>query len=400
MTSSLSPPRIAILGAGLSGLSLACALREAGVRSPLLLIDRRRDHGRDRTWCTWRTEDLRFSECITHSWSAWEVRRGDRGVSGQSVRHPYVHIDAEAVYAAALSRLGSDPDVEIRLDCPVLGVTPGPPWVVHTRTGEVEAGQVFDAMGANSPLGPRRDGAAQAFAQRFLGWEIATDRPVFTPERATLMDFRDHAGPGVTFLYVLPFSPTRALLEHTAIEPLDARRVDREAALVSELSGRWGLREWQILRRESGLIPMTTFPFPTRRGPGFHVVGAGAGAVRPSSGYAFSRIQAHVSAVAAAVAAGRPLPRRVSHPRYDLLDRVFLQALAEDRCPEDLFLACAGVPGDVFARFMTDTSSVADEARLLTALPALEMTAAALGALRSAATARELLGGLLGGRGR
>ncbi|HET9075247.1 MAG TPA: lycopene cyclase family protein [Solirubrobacteraceae bacterium] len=397
MTSSVVlPSRIAILGAGLSGLSLACALREAGVAVPLLVIDRRTDHARDRTWCTWRTDGLRFGDCITHSWDSWELRSDGRAVVGHSARHPYVHLDADRVYAAALARLSDDPDTEIRLGAAVRAVRPGPPWIIETSAGAFTAEIVFDALGANSPLGPRRPAGAQEFAQRFLGWEIETDRPVFTPERATLMDFRAHAGPGVSFLYVLPFSPTRALLEHTAIEPLAARRVDRATALTSELTDRLGVREWRVLRRESGLIPMTTFPFPTRRGPGFHVVGAGAGAVRPSSGYAFSRIQGHVSAVARAVAMGRPLPRRVSHPRYDLLDRVFLQALAEDRAPEELFLACAGVPGDVFARFMTDTSTLAEEARLLAALPVREMTGAALGALSRPAATREWLRGLFG----
>jgi lycopene beta-cyclase len=374
---------IVILGAGLSGLSLALALRERGSEHPVLLIDRRRRWDRDRTWCTWQTGPLRFSDAITHRWEGWRTQVGPDSVTTHSSAHPYVHIDAGRVYASALDRLAPWPNVEIRLGEGVLGVEPGPVPVVHTTAGSIQAALVLDAMGASSPLAPRRPPGATAFAQRFSGWEVEVDRPVFDPAVATLMDFRPHAGTGTTFMYVLAFSTTRALLEHTSIEPYDAPRVDREAALEHELRTRWGLSDWRVLRRERGLIPMTSSPFPAHRGEGVHTLGTAAGAIRPSSGYAFSRIQRQADAVAAAIVAGRPLPKRIARPRTELLDRIFLHALAHSRHPEALFLASASVDGDAYARFMTDASSPADEARFIASLPVAEMTRAALGSILS-----------------
>jgi lycopene beta-cyclase len=374
---------IVILGAGLSGLSLACALCEQNYQGPVLLIDRRQSWERDRTWCTWLTEPLRFSDCVTHRWPAWRTRTPAGQTIASSRRHPYVHIDAERVYEAALGRIARAPNLEL---CPGESVRSvetgetGDVLAVHTSDRTVAADLVFDALGPSSPLGGRRAPGSIEFAQRFVGWEVEVDAPVFDPGTATLMDFRPHAGVGSSFIYVLPFSPTRALVEHTSIEPREAPAVDRDAALAQELQS-WGVADWQVLRRERALIPMTTFRFPAQRAPGLYTLGAAAGAIRPSSGYAFTRIQRHASQIAVALVAQRPPPARVSRPRHDLLDRVFLHALAHTPGPEALFLAAATAPGDVFARFMTDTSTLRDEARIIAALPAAQMARAAWGAI-------------------
>ena len=86
----------------------------------------------------------------------------------------------------------------------------------------------------------------------------------------------------------------------------------------------------------------------------------------------------------------RPLPVRVAHPRHGLLDRIFLEALARTPEPEELFRAAARVNGDVFARFMTDHSTLADEAEMIAALPLAPMTRAALAAAASPRAVRGL----------
>ena len=55
-----------------------------------------------------------------------------------------------------------------------------------------------------------------AMLQHFLGQEIEVDRPVFDDSTAILMDFRVDQSHGMHFIYLLPFSPTRALVESTS----------------------------------------------------------------------------------------------------------------------------------------------------------------------------------------
>jgi lycopene beta-cyclase len=386
--------QIAILGAGLSGLSLACALLDAGVRDPIVLVDRRADWRRDRTWGLWATRPMRFLELADHRWPAWRIIAGERSATARSLRHPYLHLRADAVYDRALARLAGARNVEVRAGEAVAAVdaTLATPRV-RTARGELTPSVVFDAMGANSPLTRSRASTPATpppldLAQRFLGWEVEVDRPVFDPGVATLMDFRAADENGLRFVYVLPFSATRALVEDTSVGGRAIAPELRRAALSAELRQRHGVAEWRVCYEERGNVPMTTRSYPVHHGPAVHAVGSAAGAIRPSSGYAFARTQAHVDRVARAFVAGRSLPRAVGSARLAVLDAIFLRALADSpgRFPA-VFARLAGVPGDVFARFMTDASTPADEARIIAALPKRPFLAAALqsaSAMRSA----------------
>jgi hypothetical protein len=86
-------------------------------------------------------------------------------------------------------------------------------------------------MAARSPLVRARPAGEVELVQRFLGWEVEVDSPVFDPSILTLMDFRPGDEGAVCFMYVLPFSPTRALLEHTTIGIGGPAAAERRVAL-------------------------------------------------------------------------------------------------------------------------------------------------------------------------
>jgi len=364
-----------VLGAGCAGLSLACALVDAGVGEQIVLVDRRTDFGHDRTWCFWDTRNgLPFASLATHRWPRWRVvGRDGREVEHRSTRHPYLHLPADRFYRAALDRLAAAPNVELRLGERVLAVEAGDDGVrVRTARGELDAAVAYDAMGGAGPLSRGGPLGRAALSQRFLGLEVETERPVFDPSRATLMDLRAgtrDAG-ALRFMYVLPFGPTRALVEDTSLGGDALRAADRRAAIATHLRDTWQAGDVRVLREERGVLPMATGALPAVRAPRLPAVGAAAGAVRPSSGYAFVRIQRHAEAVARAVVAGAPAPARLGRRRHELLDALFLRALAHDPAAFDRhFVALLrGVPAGTFARFMTDASSLGDEAAVIAAL--------------------------------
>src|SRR4051794_37087052 len=163
-----------ILGAGLGGLALADALLDEDVAGPVVLLDRRTTWPRDRTWCFWDV-DVPYAGLATHRWAEWEVVTSAGTAVRRSDRHAYLRLPADRFYADVLERLGRDPRAEVRT-----GVAGAP-------KAEAQApvpGAVVPA--ARGPMPPPRGG----LAQRFLGLEVETDEPRFTPGRATLMDFR------------------------------------------------------------------------------------------------------------------------------------------------------------------------------------------------------------------
>lgn len=379
---------VVIAGAGIAGLSQALALLDADYRGEIVLVDRRREWTRDRTWCTWLTQPTRFAELATATWPSWRLAWGEREVVRCAPGHPYICLDAGRVYDAALARLDGHPRVQIRAGEAVreLGHGSHGPWV-RTDRETIEAAVVFDARGLAGRGGasPRGESVVR---QRFLGWEVETDMPLFAGAVATLMDFRPAGGDGVCFLYVLPLSPTRALVEHTTIGLRSVPVAARRTAIEAELHRR-GAQGWQVRHEERGSLPMCVSPAPSHGGL-VCAIGAAGGAIRASSGYAYSRIQRQVDLTAAAVVAGREPPHAPFSTRLAGLDAVFLRALRERPCPpEELFLrTAAAMPAGAFARFMTDAGSAADELAAIAALPPLTMAGVALKSVAGALTAR------------
>lgn len=362
-----------VLGAGCAGLSLACALLDAGVDEQLVLVDRRTSFEHDRTWCFWQTHaGLPFAELATSSWPTWRlVGRDGRAAQHTSAAHPYLHLPADRFYAAALERLEAAPNVTLRLGERVLDVTADAAGVqVRTAGGVLEGDVAYDAMGGAGPLSRGRPDGSIELRQRFVGLEVETERAVFDPGVATLMDFRGTGSPEPRFMYVLPFSQTRALVEDTSLGGRAVPAAERREAIAAYLEDTWAAGAFTVLREERGTLPMTTHAFPATRGPRLVAVGAAAGALRPSSGYAFVRTQLHVRAVAHAAATGAPAPATLGRARHRSLDALFLRALAADpeAFSEHLLALARGVDAGTFARFMTDASSLRDEAAVVGAM--------------------------------
>ena len=348
-----------ILGAGLSGLSLAVALVRAGVREPVVVVDQRTEFGRDRTWCTWDVPGMPFLDLATHRWHSWEVVTGEGSARATSATRPYLHIPSDVFYAAALEELERAPQVELRLGQRVVEIGDG--WARTTK--ERLEGTVHDGLSLGSPaLAPLEI----EFWQTFLGWEVRTQQPRFDPGVATLMDFRVPQEAGLTFLRVLPFAPDRALVEHTTFGRGRVARHKRERALRAFLGD-----GYEVERIERGRLPMTTARIPAVRSEHTTAIGIAGGAMRASSGYEFARVQAHSARLARAVARGEPFPKRAGRPRRAVFDAVFLHALAlhAENFPEYLRTLAGELPADVYARVMTDRSTPADEAAVIRALP-------------------------------
>ena len=377
---------IVILGAGCAGLSLAASLGAEKVRGSVMLLEPRRSYMRDRTWCFWNTEGHLFSSAISHRWESWRVSRGEQAVVQQSSRYQYCHIAADDFYYQGLRAVGDNPKQELCRGVSVHSVEqqPGGLVRVETSSGGLLAREVFDSR-------PVVSAAAPILVQRFVGWHVRTARPCFDERTVELMRFLPSDQPGrVRFLYLLPFSPTEALVEMTYLDAPELPEPFAEEELTAWLEEHVG--EWEVLYAERGALPMA----PAGREPRapdhlaghavnhVHAIGARGGRLKPSSGYGFLRIQRHSRAIAHALAGGRPTPRTAEPQRYGLMDAVFLRALQTSDAAE-LFLAMfAGAQPDALVRFLGEASPVSEAMRVAWSLPKLPMLGAAIRSWRAA----------------
>ena len=378
-----------IVGAGCAGLSLAWNLIDAGITAPILIVDQRSTFVNDRTWCFWDIEPTPFSDLATHHWSNWMIHDGEREIIATCPDYPYLRIRSADFYRRVLARLTAAPNITWALGKPVLEVRDTSRGVrVSTSVGHFNGVCAFNSITPKPQapqVGPHH--RPVSLLQHFLGQTIRVNKPTFDPLTPTLMDFRTSQADGPHFVYVLPLSETEALVENTYLYSFSLPREKHRQEICQYLNMRYGLdaRSYTVIEEEAGAIPMSMARNAREIASRVTAIGLAGGAARPSSGYAFLRIQRQAQLIAQGIA----VPGNASSTqgqcrlrafKYQFFDTVFLQCLA-DR--PDL---AARIFGQMFhradpaalVRFLGDQSTLCDDLRIISALPKTPFLAAAL----------------------
>ena len=209
---------------------------------------------------------------------------------------------------------------------------------------DVSPSLVFDTRPPRAPAG--------AMLQHFAGMEVEVDRPVFDPQTAILMDFRVDQSHGMHFMYVLPFSPTRALLESTMFSTSVMPHDYYKEAIESYLFKHHKATIEQVICEEQGSFRWAHWDFTTLRFP----VWANGGAIRPASGYTFAFIHQQIEEAIERVKGGKPLKFTRPHKRVDVwMDSVLLAVLRHwpHQGPILFSRMAQSLSGEKFIRFMS-----------------------------------------------
>jgi lycopene beta-cyclase len=365
---------VLILGGGCAGLGLACNLSQYGGRAPrTIILEQRNEYRNDRTWCFWGDDAAPYARLAGHQWRHLRVAGGGRCIDFDCGNTPYRMLAADVYYATTLQAIHANPQLSLHLGHSVVSEPEytGGVWRIETSQGRISAGALVDTR--------PKPASAQSPAllwQSFFGHEIETSDPVFDPFIADLMDFPEISDHRIAFIYVLPLTETRALVEYTvfAESPLPALALQKglDAALENRTRG----SAYRTLRSEYGCIPMggnEAAPAAGRANPSRVHAGLSAGAARPATGYAFQRLQRWGAQCAQAlVTTGVPVPQTPDRLIVRAMDRLFLHVLrAQPALAPALFSALfADVDSRRLIRFLSDGGSLRDHAAVIAALPA------------------------------
>ncbi len=367
---------LAILGAGCAGLSLAARLASGDGDLRVVLIDPRTEFADDRSWSFWHHDRHPLRNIVAHEWGGWTYadlagRTATHRVPGMS----YQYIRGVDFYRWALAEIARDDHLELRLgvaarDLSSVTLPDGSRGVrVMADGGEVLARRVVDTR-------PRR--SAALVYQCFSGVEVEHGGALTTETDAVGLMTRMRSGAdGLGFVYVLPLSPTRALVEWTRFSPVPLAESVVVAERDAELAA-LGLAEAMVVREEGGILPMGRVDAPASEIEGVVLAGNAGGALRDASGYAFLRIQQWARRCADALARGEdPAAHPVEPWVRRQMDRIFLQAVrAHPERTAEYFMAMArGVAPHRLLRFLTDRATAGDLASIIVSLPLLPFLA-------------------------
>ncbi|XDZ64713.1 lycopene cyclase family protein [Alphaproteobacteria bacterium LSUCC0684] len=353
--------RVGILGGGGAGLSLARRL--AGMEMlDLIIVDSQKPRDRaDHSWGFWHTQgmDDAFHMARKH-WHRWQIITETGTADQRAERFAYAAIESKAwLTDCRLKSMKSGAEIHPYHVHAVRRTDST--FVLETDDGEITVDAVYDSRPPPLPEG--------IMLQHFLGWEIETEHPCFDESTAVLMDFRCDQSRGVHFIYILPYSAHRALVESTMFTPTLEENTFYENAIDRYCREILASGQYRILRREKGVIPMGVF---APRDPELPSIGGNGGAIRPSSGYAFAFIQKQADAIRACITGGEIHASTLPHQPVDLwMDRIFLRVLR--RFPgiaPRLFLAIGkALNGDAMALFMAGEATWSIRLKVILAMP-------------------------------
>ena len=341
-----------LVGGGLQSGLIALALHHHRPESRVLLIERDERIGGNHTWSyhpgdvpvrcqvwlqslpqtTWPTYEVRLgsvSHKIELQYSSIASSDLSEVVSGLFSN---VHEDQREVVATApeLVASGVGSSIQRRFEGFTqprgqLAERASSPWQLMTNTEVINvddhgvltrcgrfiaARQVIDCRGPIS----RQEVFSGCGYQKFHGFEIEldVDGPFDSP---IIMESVDDQSDGFRFIYTLPFTRRRVLVEDTAFSDTPHNPRDHSLATVQKYLQRYGVEKFKIVREESGVLPM---PFSHELPPASMSPLAGGycgGWFHAATGYSFAMAVAFADSVA-------------SGPVEKVKDRV--KALAEE----------------------------------------------------------------------
>ena len=342
-----------------------------------MIVDQQAKNQNDRTWCFWEKGEGLFQPIVHKEWQQLYFHSDTLTKALDIAPYRYKLIRGIDFYKYCLAQVMAQPNFTYRQ------ATVEKVFEVDGGAGVLADGiRIESKFVFNSILFDKPALSAKQYwlLQHFKGWFIKTEQPVFNPSSGTLMDFRTSQKEGATFFYVLPFSATEALVEYTLFSPALLNDEKYEVALQQYIAEQLNIEKYQVLEKEFGVIPMTNYTFSPWHGNVINI-GTAGGQTKGSSGYTFQFIQKRCKAlVESLVQYGHPFHVAGDSRRFQFYDSVLLHILYKRSLQgADIFtdLFKKNKASQVFT-FLDNETTLAEELRIISSLPTLPFTKAAL----------------------
>ena len=359
-----------IIGAGAAGLSLANAMGKDSFfsKKSILLLDKNAKQTNDRTWCFWEKGEGDFDDILHKKWSSIQF-------AGQQIdqRYPiapyeYKMIQGLDFYASMFKKLDEYPNITFLNEEVISVINTATVNTVKTANNTFIAATLFNSIfDYKEALQQQKYPVLQ---QHFIGWFIKTEQPVFDPKVATFMDFSIPQRGNTRFMYLLPTTAHEALIEYTLFSEHLLKASEYEEAIKKYISQKIGVDNYEIVEKEQGSIPMTSYNFTSKNTSKQIFIGTAGGWTKASTGYTFKSTQKKVTLLIQHLKDQKPLQNfgkrdkfwfydllllDILHRRNDLGQSIF-EALFKNRKPQLIF------------KFLDEETNLLEDVKFISAL--------------------------------
>ena len=317
-----------IIGAGLSGLHLAHSfLNDPFFKDfSIAIIDKSSKSKNDKTYCFWEKGKGNWDSILTKSWTSALVYGTSKKINVPLLPYTYKMVKSLDFYNFVLSEIEASNTIQFFKD-DVQYVNEDNIVTVTCNTNSFQAKHVFDSRVTEDF---EKDKTATTLLQHFKGCTISTKKPTFNPEVLTMMDYRLTYKNTTSFMYVLPITPTKALIEYTFFSPSLVEDHIYDSHLKTYISNTLSITDYAIIESEKGVIPMTDYKFKKHHTDAITKIGTAGGWVKGSSGYSFKMSEKKSKRIIENIKTGSHPTNGLYNNKFELFDVIFLKVLKDD----------------------------------------------------------------------
>lgn len=365
-------------GGGAAALSLLVRMQQEGLLrdKKVLVIDKVKKEHNDRTWCFWEEKEGLFESCVIKTWD--KIRFTSPGYDAKLNPQPYKYkmIRSQAFYQYCNNVISQNSNIHFVYQTIINFEND----VVITSEGRHKGAIIFNS--AVQKL-DKDESRYHYFLQHFKGKFVETEQPFFEEGVATLMDFTINQHNECRFMYILPVSKTKALMEFTIFSQNLLEESAYETELTNYIDEKLKYHAYKVTEEEFGVIPMYNQPFVKKVNPHVFNIGTNGGASKASTGFTFHFIQEESKQLVAHLKKNPTLSNYnpKSKGRFQLYDDVFLRVLREKKVPAFYLFNCMfrKLPAYLPLKFLNEETSFLEDLKIMSVFPTKIFMKAAIG---------------------
>ena len=368
----MTPSSYIILGAGASGLLLAyrMSLDSYFDDKSILIIDQKKDKGNDKTWCYWEEGDGEWDELLTKKWP--KVFFGSKDFTETINISPFCYkmIRSEKFYHKLWRSIDLKSNITFvedsvktysEVDNKVKVVTNKSTYFGLKLLNSIPEKKVYEKQQIYPVL-----------QQHFVGWFVKTKTDCFDDSVATFMDFNIPQNGNTRFMYVLPIDKNIALFEYTLFSKDLLERSEYEVAIKDYLKEK-KVTDFEILEKENGVIPMTSFKFQELNSNSILNIGTAGGWTKASTGYTFYNTSKKTKELVSFLKEEDDFSVFSKRKKYWFYDLLFLDVLAKNNEKGSALFASIFKKVDVktILKFLGEESNLREDLKIITSVSPL-----------------------------
>ena len=368
----MTPSSYIILGAGASGLLLAyrMSLDSYFDDKSILIIDQKKDKGNDKTWCYWEEGDGEWDELLTKKWP--KVFFGSKDFTETLNISPFCYkmIRSEKFYHKLWRSIDLKSNITFVEDSVKTYSEADNKVKVVTNKSTYFGLKLLNSIPDKTVY--EKQQIYPVLQQHFMGWFVKTKTDCFDDSVATFMDFNIAQNGNTRFMYVLPIDKNIALFEYTLFSKDLLERSEYEVAIKDYLKEK-KVTDFEILEKENGVIPMTSFKFQELNSNNILNIGTAGGWTKASTGYTFYNTSKKTKELISFLKEEDDFSVFSKRKKYWIYDLLFLDVLAKNNEKGSALFASIFKKVDVktILKFLGEESNLREDLKIISSVSPL-----------------------------